>query len=264
LKTLQITSRDNARFKQALKLQKSKGRREQGRFLIEGAKLIKAALAANVKLAELYLEENVAAEYVESFSHVVQSIYILPQNLIKELSQTTTPQGVIAVLEIPPEADRAPYLQQERGTYLLLDGLQDPGNLGTIIRTAAAMEATAIFLGHGSVDWLNEKVIRAAAGALWQLPIFYSRIDNLLYELRMQKITILSSDVAEGKVLSSYKFPAKIALIFGNEGQGVSDNLHYETDEVLHLPLGKNIESLNVSIAAAMFLYERNRQNIVG
>ncbi|MEH6857153.1 RNA methyltransferase, partial [Priestia megaterium] len=170
---------------------------------------------------------------------------------IKLLSDTETPQGIIAVCFQTKHAEIIHTAQK----VLLLDAVQDPGNLGTIIRTADAAGVEAIIVGEGSVDVYNPKVVRSTQGAIFHLPIVKGDLLEMISLLKEREIAVYGTSLQNGKVYTCVKPSNEFALVVGNEGNGVSEKVLEQTDQNLYIPIYGKSESLNVAIASGILLY---------
>ncbi|OIJ13893.1 RNA methyltransferase [Anaerobacillus alkalilacustris] len=246
-----IESVKNIKIKTVKKLHTRKGREKLGSFLIEGEHLVEEALNSNVIINEIFIEENFTIPSNWELSNI--PIYIVNDKIMKEICDTQTPQGIVAVCEL---LGRKPLTIVKNGLYLLIDQVQDPGNLGTIIRTADCAGLSGVILGSGTVDMYNSKVIRSTQGSLFHLPIVRGELTEWVKKLKSEKIpvygTALNEKAKEYKTVSS---PESFALIVGNEGNGLSKELLQVTDENLFIPIYGEAESLNVSIATGILLY---------
>ena len=167
-------------------------------------------------------------------------------------SDTDTPQGVLALAEVPA---RSLDGLEPAGVVLLLDGVQDPGNTGTILRTAAALGASAAVALPGTVDLWNAKVVRSAMGAHFRHPAFHSTWDDAARFLRERRIPLWAADAA-GQPLGELRAPSPLALAVGNEGAGLGREIRQAADRLVALPIAAEVESLNVAVATGILLYE--------
>lgn len=259
-----IHSSNNQRLKEWRKLSQRKQRHRNKHFLVEGYHLIEEALLANAEVKELIFStpkvgalEAMVKRYRElplSIRNVVDKgsveITFLEERLFNELFNLPAPQGIGALIGFNHEVRMG-----GDGALLLLDRIQDPGNLGTIIRTATAAGFGGIYLGEGSVDPYNEKVIRATQGALFHLPLVEIDLAHLLPQLKRQGYTIWATDLRGAKSYHQLPVPKQVALILGNEGSGVAPSLVKEADQAVKIPHFGAVESLNVASAAAILLY---------
>ncbi len=249
-----------ARLAALRELQTARGRREQGRFLIDGEKLVRDALAAGAPCVEL-LARDVSPWREAAFAAAVDVVEISAADA-ERLSETRTPQGVFAVIEdrLPDAAAAIAALSREAGAAVVaLDAVQDPGNVGAIIRSAAAFGCDLALLGAGCADATHPRVTRAATGAWFQLPI--ARSPDLaadLAALRGCGARIIACSPAGGGQRQDEPAAAPPAAatvyLFGNEGAGVSDELAPLIDATISIPISPKVESLNVAVAAGIIL----------
>lgn len=263
----EITSPENEKIKKIKKLHTRRGRDQQKLILIEGENLITEALKAGLVFDSVMYREDSYSKYTDYWPELQNSnlaTYLLPKTLFNSVVGTSSPQGIAATVRPPRTCYSYDELNisNDTGFYLILDGVQDPGNLGTIVRSAEASGVAAIFLGQGTVDLFNDKVIRAAAGSLFRIPFLQADAQEVITVLQRQHVTVLSTAVSGGQSLFKYSFPRKAAIILGNEANGVSRVLASMSDVKLSIPMVNKVESLNVAVTAAVVLYERLRQHI--
>ncbi|MEK4304994.1 TrmH family RNA methyltransferase [Oceanobacillus sp. FSL K6-0251] len=240
-----ITSVKNEKIKGLKKLHQRKYRKQMNAFLVEGEHLIEEALTSDWEVKELIVSEEVAVPDMAKHLPVTE----VTKQVFKELSFTASPQGMMAVVEIKKE-------EAVNGeVVVLLDAVQDPGNAGTIIRTADAAGADGIILGSGCVDLYNDKVIRATQGSIFHLPIIHADLEEKLLRLKEADYRVWATALEKAENYKDLPIPQKIALIFGNEGAGVKESLLEKADERVTIPILGKAESLNVSIAAGVLLY---------
>ena len=251
----EISSRENRIFKDALKLQKKKYRDETGCYLIEGPNLIEEAQKCDKKIRTIFYMDGYDGP---RFSK--ENVFILSTGLFCELSQTETPQGVIAIVE-KSVADLNIFIDMPESNFLFLDMVQDPGNVGTIIRTADAAGYSLVILKKGSCDVYQSKVVRAAAGSLMRVPVIYmDSYDELVSFSKKAKKKLVSSALNASDYYYNVDLTKDIILIMGNEGNGVSEELINKSDIRIKIPMEGSIESLNCAVSAGILLYERIRQ----
>jgi len=240
-----ITSVKNEKVKAWKKLHKRKERVNSKTFLVEGFHLLEEAIKSDWDIQEIIIQQDMtlpdwATEYPVEY---------VSENVIAHISQTTTPQGVLAVIKMNA------YEGREGNTFLILDSIQDPGNLGTIIRTADAAGMSGVILGEGTVDLYNDKVIRATQGSIFHIPVYHVKLEEELSLLKQSGYTIWATAL-EGAVNYNEVNPEKkVAIILGNEGAGVQPRFIAQADEVVKIPIYGKAESLNVSIAAGILMY---------
>lgn len=253
-----ITSKDNPTYKKALKLTKKKYRDETGLYLLEGIKPLEDALNTGTSVRTIFLRDGEQAK--KSFPEEVT--VILERELFDKLSETRTSQGVIAVAEKKIFSYEAFAEAVSGGNILIMDRLQDPGNIGTIVRTAEAAGYSGIVMISGSGDVYGPKVVRAAAGSLFRMPIINVRRAAEIAELvkRLGKKLVVTCPDTE---LSCFEadMTEDIALVIGNEGQGVSEELINASHIKVKIPMEGSIESLNAAVAAGILMYQSHKIN---
>lgn len=234
------TSINNPKIKELSKLKIKKQRDKLGLFLVEGAHLVKEAYESGY-LKELLLLEN------SEFKLDVLINYVT-ENVLKYLTDVETPAGIIGVCEIK-------QMNLHGNKLLLLDGIQDPGNLGTIIRSSVAFNVDTIIINDKCADPYSNKVVRASQGMLFKTNIVKEDLNKFIKDIK-GKIPIYGTKVTNGKNVKNLEKISKFAIIMGNEGQGVSQELLDLCDEYLYIPMNKKCESLNVGVATSIILYE--------
>ena len=245
-----IVSMKNQKVKQWKKLQTAKGRKEAGAYLIEGTHLLKEAIKADAHIQEVMMTE---AFHQQSDLQIAEGdIILVSPEILASLAQTETPQGVVAIVQIP---ESAPILEY-KGKYILLDQVQDPGNVGTIIRTADAAGYSGVFLGEGSVDLYNDKVLRSMQGSHFHLPVHRAALQELIPEMKSKGMPVYGTELNEAAVDYRTLPPTDtVVLVMGNEGNGISEKILALTDQNLYIPIFGEAESLNVAVAAGILLY---------
>ncbi|BAC14088.1 rRNA methylase [Oceanobacillus iheyensis HTE831] len=241
-----ITSIKNEKVKSWKKLHRRKERLKTNTFLIDGIHLIQEALKSNWVIQELIVVEGYE---LPNDAKDVPVAYV-SENVLKEISQTQTPQGVIAVVEM-----NIPKVQEDNNLIILLDAIQDPGNMGTIIRTADAAGVDAVVLGDGCVDIFNDKVIRATQGSIFHIPIYTATLEQEIHMLQTQGFTILATALHDAVEYTEVSVHNKVGLILGNEGAGIAPSLLNKANQRINIPIYGKAESLNVGIAAGILMY---------
>lgn len=237
-----ITSINNDHIKELAKLKEKKYRDQSNCFLVETKHLVLEAFRAGL-IKELILEQN------EIFPLDVPTLYVTKE-ILKKLSSTTTPSQVMAVVY------KKPVPQEIGEKVLILDHIQDPGNLGTIIRSAVAFHIDTIICSPDTVDFYNPKVVRASQGMMFHIPIQVHNTTKIIQELRKKDYKIVGTKVTNGEDVRTASIYSHFALIIGNEGQGISKNIEELCDQFLYIKMSGNCESLNASVAASILLYE--------
>ncbi|WP_226036472.1 TrmH family RNA methyltransferase [Aquibacillus saliphilus] len=240
-----ITSVQNNKVKHWNKLKKKKDRDNCNSFLIEGNHMVLEAVNSQWDLKEIIVQEGTV---LPDFITNVDVVYV-SDNVFKSITDTKTPQGIAAVV-----AMKQPELK-DFSKLILIDAVQDPGNLGTIIRTADAAGFDGVVLGDGTVDLYNEKVIRATQGSIFHLPIFQENLHVEITDLKEKGFQVWASTLVGAKQFQTMPIPEKVALIVGNEGSGIDPSIIEQADEKVHIPIYGQAESLNVSVAAGILIY---------
>ncbi|MFD1039579.1 TrmH family RNA methyltransferase [Virgibacillus byunsanensis] len=240
-----ITSVKNEKIKDWKKLHKRKERVNSKTFLIEGFHLIEEAITSNWDVIEIILENDI--ELPNSCKDIPYTI--VSDNVFQHIAQTKAPQGIAAVVQIQPPK------RISGDNVLLVDAVQDPGNLGTIIRTADAAGFDAVVLGNDTVDLFNDKVIRATQGSLFHVPIMEADLITKTSELKEEGYRIWGAALENAYPFNEVTVDEKVALIVGNEGAGIQDELLRLVDTIVKIPIYGKAESLNVSVASGILMY---------
>jgi len=242
-----ITSRSNPLCVHIKKLGNSSRYRERhGQFICDGNKLLDEAIAADADIVTILTTGNIPQN-----RPVGASLYHVSEDLIDSLSPLKTPQDVLFVCRIKEFT----YFDYTNGTHILLDGLQDPGNVGTIIRSACAFGIDSVILTDDSADVYNPKSVRASMGAIFRLPIVRKTNDEI-HELRKAGVKFIGTSNSIRAVDVRHTDFSNTVIILGNEGRGISYNLLALCDKVVKIPLSPDCESLNVAIAASIIMWE--------
>lgn len=240
-----IRSRSNPAIKQAKKLQQRKYRKES--YLIEGWHLFEEAVAAGVTIQQIFAVED-GQDRLADFPQVK---WVSPE-VLQDLATSPSPQGLVAQLALPEQ--RLPAALT--GRYLVLEDVQDPGNVGTMIRTADAAGMDAVFISDQSADIFNAKTLRSMQGSHFHLPIYRLPMDRILSLLKKDKVALLATTLSDQSVdYREVEVPASYALVMGNEGQGISPLTQEQADQLVHIPMPGQAESLNVAVAAAILVF---------
>ncbi len=261
---MKITSLANPKIKELLDIKRGKSRVKHTSFIIEGHHLIEMALGADTPVIEGFFTEDFSRKkegqkILEQLSRHMSRIYEVTDQILRKISETETPQGIIAVAASRPlRLDELPM--KENPLIVVSDGIQDPGNLGTIIRTADAAGADAVIILTGTCDVYMQKTVRATAGSLFNIPIAHAAVEEFLEWLRSHniKLAVTASDAKNSFFEVDLDKP--IAFVFGNEAHGVQEDLKRAADMVLRIPIYGKAESLNVAVSASVCLYEALRQ----
>ncbi len=243
-----ITSVDNKKIKRYVNLKTSKGRREEGLFIVEGMHMCYEANKNGLLVDLLVLEKTDI-----SFNYPGEITYVT-SNVLKKVSCLSNPTGIIGICKIVDN-------QEIIGNHILiLDEVQDPGNIGTIIRSSKAFNVDTIILSNNSCDIYNDKVLRSTQGMIFNMNIIYGDLLEIIPRLHDNGYTILGTNVNNGIDVRDIKL-SKYALIMGNEGNGVSSEISNLCDKNLYIKMNDDCESLNVGVATSILLYELDRSN---
>ena len=236
-----ITSLDNKKIKNLSRLLLKKYRDEENMFMVEGEHLVEEAYRAGILLEVVQTED-----YSNSFN--VNTTYVT-YDVIKKLSNTQNPQKIIGVCRKLDE--------KEIGSKIvILEDLQDPGNLGTIIRSSVAFNVDTIVVSNNTVDIYNDKVLRSSEGMLFHINIIKRDIDTFIDELHKEGYQVYGTKVDGGTNLKEVNKVIKTAIVMGNEGAGVKDTTLDKCDNYIYIPMNSNCESLNVGVATSIIMYE--------
>jgi TrmH family RNA methyltransferase len=295
-----IYSSNNMLIKEVKFLKDRKNRKAKGQSFIEGIRIVEEALLANAEITSLFvsiellnpgknftgdfkggetieiekyikrLENTRLASVLSKANQRGYSIYAIPDKLFKSISATETPQGILAVIPtkfynleniIERTLEQSTEFQRNKISLIILDGIQDPGNMGTIIRTADGAGFNGVILSKDCVDPYNPKVIRSTMGSIFYMPLYLSNnLSVTLNEIKDLGIKIYGAHL-EGSV-DYYKIDmtGNIAIIIGNEARGISSTSLCAADKLIKIPMPGRLESLNASVAAGILIYESFRQ----
>ena len=258
-----ISSKDNETIKNIKKLKDKKYRDQENCYIIEGIKLIKEAINENAKIKLIIVcddckQENNIDEDAKYEIAKYECIYVT-EKIFLSLTNVVNPQGILAVIEKEKSNNVINY---DENLFLVLDDIQDPGNMGTILRTADSLNLKQIIVSKGSSDIYNPKVVRSTMGAIFRVNIIES--DNLvktLKDMKKHKIKIVTTNLQTDKKIYDVDYE-KSAIVIGNEANGVSNEVLELADEKVKIPMPGKTESLNASVATAIILYEAMRKNL--
>ena len=236
-----ITSINNEYIKEISKLNEKKYRDKSNKYLIEGLHLVTEALKYDI-IDTIIIREDFS--YETNIKHIIVS-----NEVMKKLSDNPSIPKIMAVVNKKESAISG-------NKILLLDRLQDPGNLGTIIRSAVAFNFDTIILSNDTVDLYNSKVLRSTQGMLFNINILRQDLTSVINELKNNNYTIYGTKVDNGNDVKEINNTNKFALIIGNEGTGISDNILKQCDKYLYIKMNNNCESLNAGVAASILMYE--------
>jgi RNA methyltransferase, TrmH family len=261
-----VQSKQNARLKDLRKALAHPGRGSRSLAGIEGPNLLAEALGAGLSIDCVFAAQG-TEHLLEALPISPETeILLLPRDLLDSVLATETPQSIAALIE-PPVWNWSDLLEKESENaplIVVLAGLQDPGNLGTILRSAEAFGASGIVSLPGTVSPWNPKAVRASAGSLFRLPLVAATAEECVSRLRESGIRVLTTAVRDALPAHRTDLAGPTALIIGNEGNGVPPELAALADAAITISCPGPVESLNASVAAAVLLYEANRQREAG
>ena len=259
-----VAGRHNQRLKELRLAFRRAELTPQGECAIEGIKLIEEALRSGQHLESVFFcaSARPLAEKLLPQINARAETLVLPDALFKSIVPSETPQGVAALLRLPESSSVQMLERSSAGPLVVAAGLQAPGNLGTILRSAEAFGAAGIFLAEGTVSPYNSKVLRGSAGSIFRLPFLQISSAELIPFLRARGVRLLATSSHQGTPLPKASWTLPLAIFIGNEGAGLPRELTRQMDETLAIPQASQVESLNAGVAASIVLYEaaRNRK----
>lgn len=254
-----IQSKDNLLIKDIRKLKEKKHRIASNMFLVEGFRFTEEALDSDFEVVYIFISDRGQSKYegssMESKLQKNTKVYTLSDSLFKSICDTDNPQGIIAVVKNKPVDIKYDY-----GFYVLADKIQDPGNMGTIIRTAHAAGALGVIITKGTVDIYNEKTLRSTMGSIFKIPVIEDKDLSLIQKLRNDGFKLVTSSLDTDKNFYDIDLKDKVIISIGNEGNGISAEVYDISDFRIKIPMPGGAESLNVAIAASIMMYEVVRQ----
>lgn len=257
---VEITSKNNQVYKLFQKLQTKKYRDREGLYLIEGENLVAEALSEGAAIEKAIVRKDCLSRLEAMIDKIKGDVFVAGEGLFKAVARTETSQGIVAAVrkaEVFPDDIAS---KGGSGNFVILDRLQDPGNIGTIIRTADAAGYDGIIAMKGTADVFSPKTVRAAAGSLFRIPVvFMETEEELVRFIRAAGKKLTAASPVGSRYYYEEDLSRDIALIVGNEGNGVSQGLMEKAELKIGIPMNGTIESLNASVAAAIIMYEAVR-----
>ncbi|MBR6755331.1 MAG: RNA methyltransferase [Peptococcaceae bacterium] len=246
-----IQSEQNQWLKKCKALQQKKYRQEYKEFIAEGLRFVEEALNSHAEIKMILVAEQQTQLLEKLFIPQDIPVMLVQKGLLEKCLNTVNPQGIVAIIG-QPEWSWDELAKMKR--FLIVDGVQDPGNLGTILRTALAAGTEAVLCLKGTVDVYNDKTLRSTMGAIFREPIYFIEdVDSLLQDLQQWGVAVLVSDIRAEKNYMEMTFPEKTALVVSNEANG--PQLIKNGDLLVKIPLAEGAESLNVAVATGILLY---------
>lgn len=264
----EISSKHNHHIKLVKSLSNRKFREKESLFVLEGVRLIEEAVHAGVGIRFVLYCRKLSgslrgSRLLNKFWELGVNTFLVEENLFSELSDTENPQGILAVAEVL-QSIFSDFIINQESLFLLIDGVQDPGNLGTMIRTACAAGASGVVLTKGTVDLFNPKVIRASMGTIFQIPVIM-REDNqtILDFFKSKGFRFLVADANGEKTYYHSEAKGPVVWVLGNEANGPGEFFLKEADEIVRIPISSKVESLNVAVATGILLFDYVRRRTV-
>lgn len=252
-----ITSTSNQQIKNIIRLEKKgKARKEQDVFLVEGLRMYQEA--PRERIVKTYVSESFYKKEKEMLCDT--DLEIVEDRVFQSASDTMTPQGVLSIVK-QYHYKMEDFWKKEHPFFLVLENLQDPGNMGTIFRTAEGAGVDGIFLSKDCVDLYNPKVIRSTMGSIYRMPFLYvDSVTDIVEELKKKKIRVFAAHLKGKNSYDGEDYLSGTAFMIGNEGNGLTDELASKADCYVKIPMQGKVESLNAAMAAGILMYEVNRQ----
>ena len=258
-----ITSKDNELIKNIKKLKDKKYRDERNEFIVEGIKMVGEAIKeeANIKniiiCDDCYNNCEIPSEL--KYEIAKRKIIYVSQKVFDSITDVTNPQGILAVVE----KNKVNDIDYKQDFFLILDDIQDPGNIGTILRTADSINLNQIIVSSKTADAFNPKVVRSTMGAIFRINVIVCEdLSGVISQLKKHKVKIAVTDLKTDKSIYDVDYK-KTAVIIGNEANGVSEKLLERADVKIKIPMTGKTESLNAAVATGIILYEKQRQEIM-
>ena len=266
-----ITSTSNQQMKNvSALLKKSKERRNSKTFVVEGPRMVVEAPVKSIKA--VYVAENfennkendsLLSELKDKCNKANAIYEIVADNVFKSVSDTQTPQGIMAVVEMP-SYDLSELLSGNNTHLLLLESIQDPGNLGTMVRTGEGAGVTGIIMNKTTVDLFNPKTIRSTMGSIYRVPFYVTEdLASTMKELQKKGISLYAAHLKGEHAYDEEDYTKACGFLIGNEGNGLSDEIAEKSKQYIKIPMEGQLESLNAVVAAAILMYEASRQRRV-
>lgn len=257
-----ITSTSNAQVKNIILLQKKqKARKEQGAFVIEGSKMFLEAKQLGL-LKRTFVSEHYFKSLMDTDPSVLQSVEyeVVEDKVFDQMADTVTPQGIMAIVSMPSYR-LDDMVRTDVANLILLEDLRDPGNLGTIIRTAEAAGVTGIIMSKETVDLFNPKVIRSTMGSIYRMPYIYVEdFHDTLNILKTNQFDLFATHLSGQNYYDQENYNGKCGIIIGNEAHGITEETAKAATTLVKIPMNGHVESLNAAIAASVIMYEVFRQ----
>lgn len=267
---MRISSPSNEKIKQVVLLNtKASARRKQKQYIIEGIRMYEEVPEEDLVatyVSEKYYEEVIRVQKIsnEAMKRLKKrDYYIVADNVFKSMSDTVTPQGIMAIVRQKEYQLEDILKQRENGVIIVLESLQDPGNLGTILRTGEGAGIAGIIMNKETVDMYNPKVIRSTMGSLYRVPFVVTEdLEETLDKLSEKNVTIFGAHLKGSEYYTEGLYKGLVAFLIGNEGNGLSEHISNKAHKLIKIPMEGKVESLNAAVAASILMYEAKRQGL--
>lgn len=258
-----ITSSSNKGVKEVIQLeQKAKVRKEQGLFVAEGIKMFLEApidIIRKVYVAETFLRQ-MPASCKDKFETLPSHYETVTDEVFQKMSDTKTPQGILCVMQQNQYTLKSMFTVSNP-MIIIIEDIQDPGNLGTIFRTAEGAGVTGIIMSSDTVDIYNPKTIRSTMGSVYRMPFIYAQdLDIIIEEMQKRKITVYAAHLQGAKAYDTCDYTSGTAFLIGNEANGLKYETAKKAETAIKIPMAGKVESLNAAVAASVLMYEAARQ----
>lgn len=258
---IRIESKENTFIKELKKLKEKKYRKQKNQFIVEGIRSINEVISSSYKI-EYLLYSDKFEDKIETFLKDEKTkdiqFYNVTNDVLKLLCSTETPQGIVAIVNIK----KFNIVDELNGFYVLVDKVQDPGNIGTIIRSAHASGAKGVILTKGTVDVFNDKAFRSTMGSIFHIPIIEDD-ESFIEKLKDNKFKFVVSSLQTDKNFFEVNLKDNLVICVGNEGNGISKEIYDLADIKVKIPMPGGAESLNVAVASTVMMFEIVRQNMI-
>ncbi|HTR64606.1 MAG TPA: RNA methyltransferase [Terriglobales bacterium] len=253
-----IEGRHNSRVKQFRRAFAQSELTEEGNCAIEGFRIVEEAIRSGLRFQSVIFSASAEAKAQRLLPQIGANVetVVLPDKLFASTVPSETPQGVAALVRMKQSSLDDVIVKALAGPLIAIAGVQDPGNLGTILRSAEAFGAAGVILGEGTVSPFNTKVVRASAGSIFRLSLARTKLADALGQMRAHGIRLIATSSHRGTPLPEAKLEPPLAIFIGSEGAGLPKNLLAEMDELVAIPHSPQVESLNAGVAASIVLYE--------
>lgn len=265
---MRISSPSNEKIKAVIQLQtKASVRKKQKLFVVEGIKMYEEIPESDLEItyvSEKFYEESIKSGKIgeNTKKRLNKKEYIIvSDNVFKNMSDTVTPQGIMAIVK-QKRYELSDILKRgEKQIFMVLEGIQDPGNMGTILRTGEGAGIAGIIVNKETVDLYNPKVIRATMGSIYRVPVVVSEdLASTLDDMSKSGITLFAAHLKGNVYYTDGQFSGSTAFLIGNEANGLSEEISKKANKLIKIPMEGEVESLNASVAAAILMYEAKRQ----